>query len=514
MHAPTHPAKPVDADVFVIGAGPAGLTAAYCLTKETPSVIVIEKDPLHVGGISRTVSYKGFLFDIGGHRFFSKAKEIVDLWHEILPNDFVERPRLSRIYYDGKYYSYPLNAFEALKNLGLIKSALCMLSFAYAKAFPIKDARTFHDWVRNQFGEKLFSIFFKTYTEKVWGMSCDEISADWAAQRIKGLDLGVAVVNALKKALKPGAGKASGSGGDVVKTLIESFQYPRKGPGMMWEAAARKIRGRGGKVLLGRELAALAYNADQKLWRIEVKTADGVTEIYTARHVVSSAPVRELVERISPTPASLLHARALRYRDFLTVALMANKPDLFPDNWVYIHDPSVKVGRVQNFRSWSPEMVPAGMSCLGLEYFCFEGDGLWTAPDAELIALAKKEIARIGLIKAEDVVDACVVRQPKAYPVYDDAYRDNVAMVRLDLETSYPTLHMVGRNGMHKYNNQDHAMMTAILTAKNILAGERRYDVWNVNEDAEYHEAGGSGAQEALKSERLVPGTLAAQKVA
>jgi protoporphyrinogen oxidase len=516
MHAPMHPAKPVDADVFVIGAGPAGLTAAYCLTKETPSVIVIEKDPVYVGGISRTVSYKGFLFDIGGHRFFSKSKEIVDLWHEILPNDFIERPRLSRIYYDGKYYSYPLNAFEALKNLGLVKSALCMLSFAYAKAFPIEDPRTFHQWVRNQFGEMLFSIFFKTYTEKVWGMSCDDISADWAAQRIKGLDLGVAVINALKKALKPKRDTTSDGQANrqVVKTLIESFQYPRKGPGMMWEAAARKIRGRGGKVLLGCEMTKLAYDADQKLWRIEVKTADGVTETYTARHVVSSAPVRELVEKISPSPISLLHARALRYRDFLTVALMANKPDLFPDNWVYIHDPSVKVGRVQNFRSWSPEMVPAGMSCLGLEYFCFEGDGLWTAPDAELIALAKKEIARIGLIKAEDVVDACVVRQPKAYPVYDDAYRDNVAMVRLDLETSYPTLHLVGRNGMHKYNNQDHAMMTAILTAKNILAGDRRYDVWNVNEDAEYHEAGGSGAQEALKSERLVPGTVAARNVA
>jgi len=195
----------------------------------------------------------------------------------------------------------------------------------------------------------------------------------------------------------------------------------------------------------------------------------------------------------------------LRYRDFLTVALMVKKPDLFPDNWIYIHDPSVKVGRVQNFRSWSPEMVQPGMSCLGLEYFCFEGDSLWDAPDAELVALAKREIAKIGLVAESDVVDACVVRQPKAYPVYDDAYRENVATVRTDLEGLYPTLHLVGRNGMHKYNNQDHAMMTAMLTAKNILAGERRYDIWNVNEDAEYHEAGGSGAQEALASERMVP---------
>jgi protoporphyrinogen oxidase len=358
--------------------------------------------------------------------------------------------------------------------------------------------------VRNQFGERLFSIFFKTYTEKVWGMSCDEISADWAAQRIKGLDLRVAIVNALKRSFGRNR-KAPAAGQDVVKTLIETFQYPRRGPGMMWEAAAAKIRERGGRILMGRELVGLAYDEGRKLWNIEVAVSGGEGERYTARHVVSSAPVRELVQKLAPKPISLLHARALRYRDFLTVALMVDKPDLFPDNWIYIHDPSVQVGRVQNFRSWSPEMVPAGMTCLGLEYFCFEGDGLWTAPDEELIELAKREIAKIGLSAAADVVDGCVVRQPKAYPVYDEAYRDHMAMIRFDLERRYPTLHLVGRNGMHKYNNQDHAMMTAMLTARNILAGERVYDVWDVNEDAEYHEAGASGVREALRSERLVP---------
>jgi len=503
----------VDADVFVIGAGPAGLTAAYCLTKETPSVIVVEKDPVYVGGISRTVSYNGFSFDIGGHRFFSKSKEVVDLWKEILPDDFISRPRLSRIYYDGKYYSYPLKAFEALMNLGVFTSAMCMASYGYAKMFPIGEPRTFHQWVRNQFGEKLFSIFFKTYTEKVWGMSCDEISADWAAQRIKGLDLGSAVLGALRKSL--GAGQARGPNGEVIKTLIESFEYPRKGPGMMWEAAARKVQERGGKVLMGREFAGMSYDAATKVWTVQVVTAAGGKESYTARHVVSSAPVKELVEKITPTPISLLHARQLRYRDFLTVALMVKKPDLFPDNWIYIHDPSVKVGRVQNFRSWSPELVPSpDMSCLGLEYFCFEGDGLWSAPDSELVALAKKECAKIGLVREDEVVDSCVVRQHKAYPVYDDTYRDNMAMIRLDLEMAYPTLHMVGRNGMHKYNNQDHAMMTAMLTAKNILAGERIYDIWNVNEDAEYHESGMSGVEEALKSERLVPAKVEQKKAA
>ena len=493
-----------DVDVLVIGAGPAGLTAAYCLTKEMPSVLVIEKDPVYVGGISRTVRYKDYLFDIGGHRFFSKAKDVVDLWHEILPDDFIERPRLSRIYYGGKYYSYPLSAFEALTNLGVIRSAACVLSYAYARVKPIADPKTFHQWVRNQFGEKLFSIFFKTYTEKVWGMSCDEISADWAAQRIKGLDLGVAIRNALTRAIMPKR-KAASADGTVVKTLIESFQYPRKGPGMMWEAAARKIQEQGGTILKGRELKNISYDANRKLWTAEATLADGSTERYTARHVISSAPVRELVETVSPRPISLLHARALRYRDFLTVALMVRKPDLFPDNWIYVHDPKVEVGRVQNFSSWSPEMVPAGMSCLGLEYFCFEGDQLWDSSDEDLIALAKKEIAQIGLIDAADVVDASVVRQPKAYPVYDDAYRHNMEMIRLDLESTFPTLHLIGRNGMHKYNNQDHAMMTAMLTARNILAGERLYDVWDVNEDAEYHESGASGAQHALKSERLVP---------
>src|SRR5580704_2105323 len=260
----------VDADVLVIGAGPAGLTAAYCLTKQAQSVIVFERDPVYVGGISRTVDYKGFLFDIGGHRFFSKSQEVVALWQEILPDDFITRPRLSRIYYNGRFFSYPLKAFEALLKLGVFTSAACMLSYAYAKVRPIAPARTFHEWVRNQFGERLFQIFFKTYTEKVWGMSCDEISADWAAQRIKGLDLTTAVINGIKRSL--GIGSEAGTGQDTVKTLIESFQYPRKGPGMMWQAAARKIAARGGRILMGRELVSLEFDAAANFWRIEVET--------------------------------------------------------------------------------------------------------------------------------------------------------------------------------------------------------------------------------------------------
>ena len=493
-------------DVCIIGAGPAGLTAAYLLTKRGLSVRVLEQDPTYVGGISRTVRYKDFSFDIGGHRFFSKSKEVVELWDEILPQDFIDRPRLSRIFYGRKYYAYPLRAFEALTNLGLYTSALCVLSYGLAKLRPHKDPKTFHQWVRNQFGEKLFSIFFKTYTEKVWGMDCDDISADWAAQRIKGLSLGHAIFDALSRSLglksKPAATLGEQGG---VKTLLESFRYPRKGPGMMWETAAAKVQAAGGVIHMGERLASIAHDAETDRFCVVSRGVDGGAFRQTCKHLISSAPITELVAALQTPLSAAPSAAALRYRDFITVALITKAGKSFPDNWIYIHDPSVKVGRIQNFLSWSPEMAPEGYACLGLEYFCFEGDGLWTAPDHELIALATREIDQIGLIAAADVIDAAVVRQPKAYPVYDDAYQANVDAVRADLDKLYPRLHLVGRNGMHKYNNQDHAMMTAMLTVENIKLDEKRFDVWCVNEDAEYSEAGLSGTEEALKSERLVP---------
>ena len=445
---------------------------------------VIEADPQYVGGISRTVAYKGFLFDIGGHRFFSKSQAVEELWTELLPDDMLERPRSSRIFYNGQLFSYPLRPLEALRRLGVVESARCVLSYLHSRMFPVPAPKNFEDWVSNQFGRRLFGIFFKTYTEKVWGMDCKDTSADWAAQRIKGLSLGKALAHALLPK-KPSSRKA------LIKTLINSFRYPRLGPGMMWEAAARKTREMGGQILMGQKVVGLDYDAQAERWTVHCRDEHGTSKEIIATQVVSSAPLRSLVAGLCPyvSAKTLDAASALRYRDFLVVAVILKDKNCFPDNWVYIHDPSVKVGRIQNFKSWSPEMVPdPTLCCYGLEYFCFEGDGLWASSDADLLTLAKKELAALGMAGPDDVLDGCVVRQPKAYPVYDADYAVHVGTIRRELEARFPTLHLMGRNGMHKYNNQDHAMMTAMLTVENILAGTRTYDVWNVNGDAEYHE--------------------------
>jgi len=500
-------AKQLNVDVAIIGAGPAGLTAGYVLTKQGKTVAIIEKDDTYVGGISRTVEHEGYRFDIGGHRFFSKSQQVVDLWNEILPDDFIQRPRMSRIYYEGKFYSYPLRAFEALSNLGILRSTACMLSYLRYKLFPVAEVKSFEDWTTNQFGHKLYSIFFKTYTEKVWGMPCNEMSADWAAQRIKGLSLWSAVIDGLKRSMglnkKPNDGQAA-------KTLLETFRYPRLGPGMMWDAARDKIVAAGGTVIMGHGLEQLASDGAGG-WRMSANGPNGKIVI-TAKDAISSAPMRELAARLHPLPDTTLNASKLRYRDFLTVALKIKSEDLFPDNWIYIHDDQVQVGRVQNFRSWSPEMVPdEDVACVGLEYFCFEGDGLWSSTDDELIALATKEMEILGLCDPKDVFGGAVVRQEKAYPVYDEDYAANVEAMRQELEAKFPSLHLVGRNGMHRYNNQDHAMMTAMLTTENIIAGKRLYDTWCVNEDAEYHEAGNEGAEAAIParetSEDAIPVT-------
>ncbi|HET7108507.1 MAG TPA: NAD(P)/FAD-dependent oxidoreductase [Candidatus Acidoferrum sp.] len=484
----------------IVGAGPAGLTAAYELSKKSQPVVVLEADPQYVGGIARTVEHHGYRFDVGGHRFFSKSREVEDLWTEILGKDLLERPRSSKIYYRGRFYSYPLKPLEALSQLGVLESALCVLSFLKARLRPVRHPKTFEDWVVNEFGARLFRIFFQTYTEKVWGMSCREISADWAAQRIKGLTLGAAI----HRALLPG--RKTKNRTQMVKSLIDTFRYPRLGPGMMWEACAEKVRALGGDVLLGRRVGSCRFDPGTSTWTISARSANGSLEEYRGEHLISSMPMQQLVEQIEPRlPASAVQsAHSLRYRDFLTVGLILRDHGVFNDNWIYIHDPNVKMGRVQNYKAWSPDMVPDQDFCsLGLEYFCFEGDKLWTMRDADLIALGARELQQVGLGNAAGVVDGCVIRQPKAYPVYDDVYHLHVDEIRRAIAANLRNLHLVGRNGMHRYNNQDHAMITALLAARNILAGASKFDVWSVNEDGEYHESRRAGLNEMKLPDEL-----------
>lgn len=462
---------------LVVGAGPAGLTAAYLLARKNLPVIVVEKD-LQVGGISRTAEYRGFRFDLGGHRFFTKVPVVSELWRTMLGADLLKRPRLSRIFYRDRFFDYPLRAGNALRGLGIAAAVQVALSYAWIKVRPIRPEASFEDWVSNRFGRRLYRTFFKTYTEKVWGIPCHEIGAQWAAQRIKGLSLWKAAVSMLFGRFTKGS--------EQITTLIEEFEYPRLGPGMMWERFKDDVEARGGRVELGAEAVRLLHDGG----RIQAVSFErgGETLTQPVAGVLSTMPLRQLATSFSPAPPAAVREAAsrLHYRDFLTVALIIDQPALFPDNWIYIHDPRVKLGRVQNFKNWSPEMVPdPGKSCLGLEYFCFEGDGLWSMPDAELIELGRREIAAIGLADAAKVVDGTVVRVPKAYPVYDEGYVDALAVVREYLE-GFANLQVAGRNGMHKYNNQDHSMVTAILAVENLLGS--RHDVWAVNADDAYHE--------------------------
>jgi protoporphyrinogen oxidase len=459
----------------VIGAGPAGLTSAYLLAKQGYRVTVLEGTD-EIGGISKTAQYKGYRFDIGGHRYFTKITPVQAMWEELLADEFIDVPRLSRIHYSGKYFHYPLKAMNALMGLGIINAIRIIISYGEAQLHPSPVEDTLDQWVTNRFGRRLYEIFFKTYTEKVWGIPCTEIRAEWAAQRIQGLSLARAILSATSLNRRS----------TDIKSLINSFKYPRLGPGQMWETCADRVREMGSQVLMNHY--ATRVEIENGVATAVVAQTPAGERAFEAAHVISSTDIRSLVRALGAQvpPECRAAGEGLAYRDFLVVALILDRVDLFPDNWIYVHTPGVRVGRIQNFNNWSAAMVPdAGRTCLGMEYFCFEGDGLWTSSNAELVELASRELAALGLAKASDVVDGTVVRMPKAYPIYDGAYRDHLDTIRASIDT-IPNLHTVGRNGMHKYNNADHSMYTAMLTLENMQGAT--HDVWAVNTDFEYHE--------------------------
>jgi len=464
----------VDGSVVVVGGGPAGLTAAYELIRSGRTPIILEKAHL-VGGLSRTESYKGYSFDMGGHRFFTKVKRVNEFWKEILAGEFLQRPRLSRIYYKKRFFHYPLKPLNALWGLGIFESILILLSYVRWRLFPCRPEETFEQWVTNRFGRRLFLTFFKTYTEKVWGIPCSELKAEWAAQRIKDLSLKSVVLSMFRKP------------GTRIKSLIEQFEYPRLGPGMMWTAVSQAVQQHGGEVRLNHDVTRIRREGN-RIISIETCCA-GEAATVRGEQFISSMPLTELVRKLDPPAPTevLLAADELKYRDFLTVCLIVNRPQLFEDNWIYIHDPSVDVGRIQNYKNWSPDMVPdPDKTGLGLEYFCSEGDRLWTMPDEELIELGRRELVQLGLAESVDIKDGCVFRVAKSYPVYDSAYREHLGIIRQYVE-GLENLQTIGRNGLHRYNNQDHAMLTGMHAVSNLVKGTR-HDLWNVNTEQEYHE--------------------------
>jgi protoporphyrinogen oxidase len=467
---------PVDGKkVIIIGGGPAGLTAALELSKKGVPATVLEADK-QVGGIARTVNYKGYLFDIGGHRFFTKWEEVNEIWNEVLGHKFLERPRLSRIYYKKKFFMYPLVAKNALFGLGMIESARILASYIKARLMPSKKEDNLEEWVSNRFGRRLYEIFFKTYTEKVWGVPCTTIRAEWAAQRIKGLSLLTAVRNAILPSRK-----------NKVKTLIDKFQYPERGPGQMWEMLTAHLNELGYPVIMERPVIRICHDGGE-VTHLVTEGPHG-TEEFWGTDFISSMPVRDLVYSFDPAPPqeTLDAASKLRYRDFLIISLIVNRKDVAPDNWIYVHEPGVKVGRIQNFKNWSPAMVPdLSKTCLGMEYFVFENDELWSSPDSQLIEMAKREIVQLGLVRTEEIEDGTVVRMQKAYPMYDEDWSTHLETVRAYLAENARNLQLVGRNGMHKYNNQDHSMITALYAARNICGAD--YDLWAVNTEPDYHE--------------------------
>jgi protoporphyrinogen oxidase len=457
---------------IIIGGGPAGIAAAYELSRRGRPALLLEQFN-QLGGIARTEKQQGYYFDLGGHRFFTKNKEINQLWRQLLGGDFLTRRRLSRIYYQRKYFNYPLKPWNALNGLGLLATIKILLSYLKQKVWPIVNEISFADWVTNRFGRRLYEIFFKSYTEKVWGISCAEISAEWAAQRIKGMSLTSAVLNAI------GIGRKN-----KIKTLIDQFNYPRYGPGMMWEAMAKCIGSWGGEIRLNSQVTALEFT-DSRLDGLIVNDSERIA----VEECISSLPLKELFMHANCNSSLTNQAGSLRYRSLIIVVLLIGEEHIFPDNWLYIHSPEVRLGRVQNFKNWSPDMVfDQAKTCLGLEYFCDAGDEFWHRQDQDLIDLGGNELWQIGLLKTTTkVIQGWVVRVKDAYPVYDANYQMVIGPLRAYLAT-IRNFQTIGRAGMHRYNNMDHAMLTGLYAARNVINGNRQYDLWSINADQEYHE--------------------------
>jgi protoporphyrinogen oxidase len=461
----------------VLGAGPAGLTAAHVLAVREEPGAVFEADGT-VGGIAKTIEFDGYRFDLGGHRFFTKLKPIQRLWEDTLGDDFLTRPRLSRIYFAGKFFAYPLQAKDVVARLGVVESVRSALSYFWSLRLRLRgrEPETFEEWVTIKFGHRLYEAFFRSYSEKVWGIPGSEIRSQWAAQRIKDFSFFRAILSILHLNRRN------------VTTLIDEFRYPRLGPGQMWERFADRIEASGIPVYPNHRCTTINHDG-ANVTSVVVRTNGHVLE-HRVDSVVSTIPLSELVRSLNPAPPQevLDAAATLRYRDFCLVALMLEDEAPFPDNWIYIHDPGTRAGRVQNFGAWSEAMVREGTTCIGVEYFCFEGDDIWEMSDEEAVAMATAEMAQIGLIDPSRVIDGVKVRVPKAYPMYDSRYEAAVEVIREYL-TRFENLQTCGRNGLHRYNNQDHSMWTAILATLNVLDGDS-HDVWSVNAEAEYHEEG------------------------
>lgn len=468
---------------IVIGAGPAGLACAYQLLKHNISPLVLEADPTYVGGLARTVKWKANRFDIGGHRFFTRSPRVEHFWSHVLGKELLIRPRSSRIMYKGTLLNYPLQLGDAFNKLGFVFLIQACSSYLWAQLFGPRGDRNFEEWIVRRFGRKMFTCFFKSYTEKVWGIPCDEISADWAAQRIHGLSVPTLIKNILFRDSTPTA-----------KTLIDKFEYPRLGPGQLWEEVTAIVSREGGEVCLDKKVCKIID--EETHYRVITANSDGVKEEYSSESIVSTMPLRELCTCLQPAaPDYVLEAAtSLQYRDFLVVALLLDCPSPFPDQWLYIHEPDVKVGRIQNMANWSKDLVAdPNTTVLLFEYFCLNTDKFWQQEDSQLLNLAKSELQQLAVAPGVNILDGTVIRVPKAYPLYNDDYLKHLGVIREYLANYHPRIQTVGRNGMHRYNNQDHAILTGFLAADTLAGVENSDTAWQVNQNAQYIE------------ERLIP---------